>query len=188
MYPIEIPDFASQTTRERCEAHNSAVAELEDSQASAAREAADLAAADVMTANVEELDTRARKLRQRKWANVKKQIALYQARLPVCEALLADRREAHQSAVEVLERARAEVLTGLRAVGLSAWLGCVDPIVRMQAAQLVDCAAGPDAALHRLAEIRDWSTNLSEVTNEARREIARLTETLKADVREAVGA
>jgi hypothetical protein len=186
MYPIEIPDFASKTTREAAEAHNSNVGTLEASKAKVEREAAELAKADFLTADVDRLDSQARKLRQQRWANTKTEISLNQARLPLISSLRADRKAAQDQAAQTLESARAEVVNGLRALGFAALLATTDTIVKMQVAQLLDCAAGPSAALARLQEVRDWALNLTQAEAEAKGQIIKLSNTLKADVSQAV--
>jgi hypothetical protein len=185
MFQIDERDYASATTRQRIEEHNAAVDQLGIDQAAAKRAAEDLAVLDVMTSDPEQTETATRKLRIQRHANVKTAIALLQDRLPIIEALREDWQRAKQDAESSLQRARGEVIEGLRALGFAPWLDCGDLVAQQQAATLIDFASGPAALLQRLESLRDDHKSLMELTTETNQEIRTLTENLRKTVREA---
>ncbi len=115
-------DFASPTTRERCQSHNFEPSALEAEQAETEGLAGQLDNLDPLTVAPETAERLARTVARRRHDTVKAAVALLQVRLPLLQALEQDRRQAEQEAATALEQRRAETAEALRLAGYG-WLG-----------------------------------------------------------------
>ncbi len=188
MHQLPLCGFASSTTSGRVAEHNQAVAALEADEADVERLAVELANLDAMIVSPDEAETKAREVGHRRYVNLKVAVGLLQSRLPLVEALQRDRRQAEEEASEGWQQRRKEVTEALGAVGYAHLLSDPNPVVRARMADIIGAAAPVVNAANRYGSLREQLTVLSGLAIMTRQEIGRLTEKLRATVREAAAA